>query len=210
VEAERGKERGLRGNSLTSERVMYTRPHGMSLDPVTGLLRGARYVPSPNHDPRPPGAGVEVVVVHAISLPPNRFGGPEIEQFFTNRLPADAHPYFQEISDSEVSAHFLVRRDGEIVQFVPVTERAWHAGQSCCEGRTRVNDFSVGIELEGSDDVRFEDAQYDALADLTREIMRAYPAVSTARLYGHADVSPGRKTDPGPHFDWNRYRRACA
>ena len=188
---------------------MYARRPGFSLNPVTGLLDGARYVPSPNHDPRPPGSLVEVVVVHAISLPPNHFGGTEIEQFFTNRLPADAHPYFREIADRQVSAHFLIRRSGEIVQFVPVTERAWHAGESCCEGRTRVNDFSIGIELEGSDDVPFDDAQYGALAELTREVMRVYPSVSAQRIYGHAAISPGRKTDPGPHFDWERYRRLC-
>lgn len=182
----------------------------MHIDIRTGLIEGIPYIPSPNCDDRPPGAGIEVLVIHAISLPPGQFGGPGIEQLFCNRLDPNAHPYYREIQGLEVSAHLLIRRDGAMCQFVPLHRRAWHAGQSCCEGRTRANDFSVGIELEGADDVPFEEAQYNALGAITHALMRAYPAITPARIYGHADISPGRKTDPGPHFDWPRYRRDCA
>lgn len=182
----------------------------MKIDVRTGLVEGALYVPSPNCDDRPPGAGIEVLVIHSISLPPGQFGGPGIEQLFCNCLDPEAHPYYREIHGLEVSAHLLLRRDGSIRQFVPLHRRAWHAGQSYCEGRTRVNDFSIGIELEGADDVPFEDAQYRALGDITRALMQAYPAITPAHIYGHSDISPGRKTDPGPHFDWARYRRDCA
>jgi AmpD protein len=181
----------------------------LKLDPATGLVPGARYVMSPNCDERPGGAMPEVLVIHAISLPPEQFGGPEIEQLFCNVLDHEAHPYFDGIRDIEVSAHFLIRRDGELVQFVPTHLRAWHAGQSCCEGRSRVNDFSIGIELEGSDNMPFEDEQYMVLAQLVCAMMSAYPAITPRRLYGHADISPGRKTDPGPYFDWTRLRRLC-
>lgn len=182
----------------------------MIVDMQTGLVQGVRYIPSPNCDDRPDGANIEVLVIHAISLPPGQFGGPGIEQLFSNRLNPDEHPYYKEIRGLEVSAHLLIRRDGNICQFVPLHRRAWHAGQSCCEGRNRVNDFSIGVELEGSDEVPFEDAQYRALTTLTRALMHAYPAITPARIYGHADISPGRKTDPGPCFDWQRYRRDCA
>lgn len=181
----------------------------MNVDTQTGLVQGTRYIPSPNCDDRPAGTNIEVLVIHAISLPPGHFGGPGIEQLFSNRLNPEEHPYYKEIQGLEVSAHLLIRRDGEICQFVPLYRRAWHAGQSCCEGRSRVNDFSIGVELEGADDVPFEDAQYRALTTLTRALMRAYPAITPARIYGHADISPGRKTDPGPCFDWQRYRREC-
>jgi len=181
----------------------------MKIDVRTGLVEGVCYVPSPNCDDRPAGAGIDVLVIHSISLPPGQFGGPGIEQLFCNRLDPEAHPYYREIHKLEVSAHLLIRRDGAIYQFVPLHRRAWHAGQSCCEGRTRVNDFSIGIELEGADDVPFEDAQYRTLGDLTRALMQVYPAITPARIYGHADISPGRKTDPGPRFDWARYRRDC-
>ena len=170
-------------------------------------MEGARFVPSPNFDSRPTGSAIEVIVVHNISLPPGQFGGPDIERLFTNTLDPAAHPFFREIAGLTVSAHLLIRRDGEVIQFVPFGERAWHAGRSCCEGRERVNDFSIGIELEGSDDTPFEDAQYDRLAKITRALMRAYPAITPARIVGHSDIAPGRKTDPGPHFDWPRYRR---
>jgi AmpD protein len=180
------------------------------VDPDTGLVAGVRYAASPNYDARPLGVSVNVLVIHAISLPPNQFGGPEVEDFFCGHLDVAAHPYFKTIADLRVSAHFLIRRDGEIIQFVPVHERAWHAGESRCEGRTRVNDFSIGIELEGSDDVPFEDAQYGALAELTAVLREAYPRITPDRILGHADVAPGRKTDPGPWFDWPRYRQLCA
>lgn len=182
----------------------------MKIDVRSGLVEGARYVPSPNCDDRPPGAGIDVLIIHNISLPPGQFGGPGIEQLFCNCLDPEAHPYYREIHGLEVSAHLLIRRDGSVYQFVPLHRRAWHAGQSYCEGRTRVNDFSIGIELEGADDVPFEDAQYRALGDITRALMQAYPAITPARIYGHSDISPGRKTDPGPHFDWTRYRHDCA
>ncbi|MHB1142869.1 MAG: 1,6-anhydro-N-acetylmuramyl-L-alanine amidase AmpD [Sulfuricaulis sp.] len=182
----------------------------MKLDPASGLVRGVRFVASPNCDARPDGTPVDILVIHSISLPPGEFGGPGIEQLFCNSLDPDAHPYYREIMDLTVSAHFLIRRNGKVVQFVPLHQRAWHAGQSFCEGRTRVNDFSVGIELEGTDDLPFEDAQYDSLARLTAIIRRRYPAITRERLYGHGDIAPGRKTDPGPMFDWKRYLKASS
>ena len=185
------------------------RADSISIDPASGLLSGARYAPSPNCDDRPRDTPVEVLVLHAISLPPGEFGGPGIEQLFCNKLDAAAHPYYRDLKGLEVSSHFLIRRDGAIVQFVPAHRRAWHAGQSLCEGRARVNDFSIGIEIEGADDVPFEEAQYRALADLTRALMRAYPAINRRRIYGHADIAPGRKTDPGPQFEWGRYLTSC-
>ncbi len=166
-------------------------------------------MPSPNCDERPAGCVPEVLVIHAISLPPGEFGGPAIEQFFCNRLDFTAHPYYRQLREVRVSAHLLIRRWGAIIQFVPFTRRAWHAGRSFCEGRTRVNDFSIGIELEGTDDTPYEEAQYESLVGLTRAIMRAYPAITAARIYGHADIAPGRKTDPGTHFDWPRYLQQC-
>lgn len=182
----------------------------MFVNPVSGLVEGVRFVPSPNCDARPTGGAPEVLIVHAISLPPGEFSGPGIEHLFCNALDPDAHPYYAQIRDLEVSAHLLVRRDGSVTQFVPLHLRAWHAGQSCCEGRSRVNDFSIGIELEGADDVPFESRQYDVLCELAQAIMRAYPAITPARIYGHADISPGRKTDPGPQFEWARLRTMLA
>jgi AmpD protein len=178
----------------------------MKVNAVTGMVSGACFVPSPNCDARSDGSAPEVLIVHAISLPPGEFGGPGIEQLFCNMLDRKTHPYYEGIADLKVSAHLLIRRDGEIVQFVPLHLRAWHAGQSLCEGRPRVNDFSIGVELEGCDDAYFEPAQYAALSELARALMRAYPAITPARVYGHSDISPGRKTDPGPHFDWTRFR----
>ncbi len=180
----------------------------MKLERSSGLLIGARQVSSPNVDDRPAGMNPEVLVIHAISLPPGVFGGPGVEQLFCNQLPVAEHPFYREIAGLTVSAHFFVRRDGELVQFAPVNRRAWHAGLSFCEGRARVNDFSIGIELEGDDDHPFESAQYDTLTALTRELMAVYPAITRYRIYGHSDIAPGRKTDPGPHFDWPRYRGA--
>jgi len=178
------------------------------INPLTGLLQDGRYVASPNHDERPADCAVDVIIIHAISLPPGCFGGSEIEQLFCNSLDATQHPYFEEIRDLEVSAHFLIRRDGEIVQFVPVTRRAWHAGESSCLGRTKVNDFSIGIELEGCDEQNFDQSQYNALLALTRCLFKAFPNLSADRLFGHSDIAPGRKTDPGPCFDWAAYRQA--
>lgn len=171
-----------------------------------GLHAGARYLASPNCDDRPPGVAVELVVVHAISLPPGEFGGAAIIDLFLNRLDTRAHPYFATIADLRVSAHFLIRRDGELIQFVPCTRRAWHAGASLWRGRERCNDFSIGIELEGTDEDPFERAQYVRLAAVTRILRRAYPI---ADITGHSDIAPGRKTDPGPCFDWHLFREFC-
>jgi len=162
-----------------------------------------RVVDSPNCDARPPGTEVTLAVLHCISLPPGEYGGDAIERLFTNRLDPGAHPYFKEIHGMRVSAHFLIRRDGELVQFVPVERRAWHAGASGWRGRSRCNDFSVGIELEGTEDSPFEDAQYATLIELLEKL--ALPEIA-----GHSDVAPGRKTDPGPHFDWPRLLSALA
>ncbi len=172
-----------------------------------GWLAGVRRVPSPHCDPRPEGMAVELLVIHGISLPPGSFGGPHIEALFLGRLDPAAHPYFREIEGMRVSAHFLVRRDGEVLQFVPCGLRAWHAGQSAWRGRERCNDFSVGIELEGTDDLPYEPAQYEALVPLARALLAAYPIRGVA---GHSEIAPGRKTDPGPHFDWQRLRTALA
>ena len=172
-----------------------------------GLAPGVPYTPSPNCDERPAGAAIELVVVHAISLPPGAFGGPGIDELFLNRLQPSAHPYYAGIVDLRVSAHFVIRRDGACTQFVPCVKRAWHAGESSWRGRPRCNDFSVGVELEGSDEAPFESAQYESLAALTRGLMTAYPI---ADILGHSEIAPGRKTDPGPRFDWTRFRRLLA
>lgn len=178
----------------------------MRVDPDSGLIVGARFLPSDNHDLRPEGAVIELVVVHGISLPPGRFGGPWIHKLFTNRLDPDAHPYFADIHQLEVSAHVLIRRDGEVVQYVPFHRRAWHAGVSRWQGRERVNDFSVGIELEGTDDIPYEEIQYQRLADLVQALCRAYPTLDPESVTGHSDIAPKRKTDPGEAFDWERLR----
>lgn len=181
-----------------------TQPHRFD---AQGWLGGVRRAPSPHCDARPAGAAVELLVIHGISLPPGRFGGPYIEDLFLGRLDPAAHPYFREIESLRVSAHFLVRRDAQVVQFVPCGLRAWHAGQSFWDGRERCNDFSVGIELEGTDDQAYESAQYQALVPLARALMAAYPIRA---VVGHSDIAPGRKTDPGAHFDWPRLRAALA
>ncbi len=170
-----------------------------------GWLIGARQCPSPNHGPRPAGAHVDLIVVHSISLPPGVYGGPEVEQLFTNTLDWQAHPYFEQIRGLEVSAHFFVRRDGELVQFVDADARAWHAGPSRWQGRENRNDDSIGIELEGLEGSTFEPAQYATLARLCAALARRYPV---AQVAGHEHIAPGRKQDPGPGFDWDRLRRA--
>jgi AmpD protein len=182
----------------------------LQVDPETGQVSGARQHASPNADPRPAGCGPELIVVHGISLPPGEFGGPWIDDLFTNRLDPAAHPYFAGIAAQRVSAHLLVRRDGELVQYVPLTRRAWHAGESCYLGRERCNDFSVGIELEGSDDQAYAPEQYRVLARLVVAMRRALPSLATASVVGHSDIAPGRKTDPGPSFDWGRLAQALA
>ena len=175
---------------------------GAGLDVRSGWLDAARQLPSPNCDDRPTGAVPELIVVHGISLPPGEFGGPWIDALFTNSLPPDAHPCFAQVAALRVSAHALVRRDGEIVQYVPFHRRAWHAGVSSWKGREHCNDFSVGIELEGTDARAYEQAQYATLARLAAVLCRAYPTLSLDRMVGHSDVAPGRKSDPGIAFDW--------
>lgn len=169
-----------------------------------GWLDGVRHLPSPNFGERPAACPVSLLVIHNISLPPDQFGGDWVEDFFTNRLVASAHPYFAEIADLQVSAHFYIRRDGQVVQFVGCDQRAWHAGRSCWQGRDNCNDYSVGIELEGSDFQAFEHAQYAALWPVLDALLARYPITDLA---GHSDVAPGRKTDPGPFFDWSALRR---
>lgn len=173
-----------------------------------GRLLGVRYLESPNCDDRPADDDISLLVIHAISLPPDRFGGPWIDQLFTNRLEVTAHPYFQTIKDLRVSAHLLIRRGGGVVQYVPFGRRAWHAGVSSYDGRSRCNDFSIGIELEGCDTRPFTERQYRSLASVSRALLTAYPRISTQRIVGHSDIAPGRKTDPGPHFDWARFRKS--
>lgn len=171
----------------------------------SGWLTPARRVLSPNHDERPSEIAIDLLVIHGISLPPGEFGGPWIDALFTNRLDPASHPYFHSISALRVSAHLLIRRDGEVVQYVPFDRRAWHAGASCFGGRERCNDFSIGIELEGCDDQPYADEQYAALVAVTGALMRHFPAIAPERIVGHSDIAPGRKTDPGPCFDWSRY-----
>jgi AmpD protein len=180
----------------------------MRVEVSTGLLVGARQVLSPFYDSRPSGVVPDLIVLHGISLPPGEFGGPWVARLFTGNLPADAHPEFRERAGLRVSAHVLVRRDGEPVQFVPFGDRAWHAGKSAWKGREACNDYSIGIELEGTDEVPYTDAQYDTLATLLPVLRAAYPAIAADRIVGHSDVAPGRKTDPGPSFDWSRVARA--
>jgi len=179
----------------------------MQLDPASGWCDGIRHCPSPNFNARPQGE-VSLLVIHNISLPPGQFGTGKVQQFFQNRLPADEHPYFAGIAQLTVSAHFLIERDGTVTQFVSCNARAWHAGVSSFAGRENCNDFSVGIELEGTDELPFSDAQYQALIGLTRQLLDAYPQLSVERICGHSEIAPGRKTDPGPCFDWARLRAA--
>jgi len=170
-----------------------------------GWSSGVERQASPNCDTRAPGTVVDLLVIHNISLPPSQFGGPYIADLFGNRLDCDAHPYFDQLRTLRVSAHFLIRRDGHVMQFVSANDRAWHAGASNFCGRERCNDFSIGIELEGTDFDPFEDAQYEALADLVLALRMRYPLTDVA---GHEHIAPGRKTDPGPHFDWDRFRKS--
>ncbi len=179
-------------------------PAKFDIDVKSGLIRQARQVPSSNRDARPEDCEPQLIVLHGISLPPGQFGGPEIEALFTNCLDWDAHPYFAEIRGLEVSAHLLIRRDGELVQFVPFTESAWHAGESSFRGRPRCNDFSIGIELEGEDETPYDDRQYGILSEVLRAVLTAYPRISSREVAAHSDIAGARKTDPGPAFDWLR------
>ncbi|QTF07137.1 1,6-anhydro-N-acetylmuramyl-L-alanine amidase AmpD [Brenneria izadpanahii] len=171
-----------------------------------GWLSEVKHIPSPHYDSRPNDEAPSLLVIHNISLPPGEFGGPYIDQLFTATLDPAAHPYFAAICHLRVSAHCLIRRDGEIIQYVPFHLRAWHAGVSVFEGRERCNDFSIGIELEGTDTLPFTTEQYSQLAAITRLLIDAYP-ITPSRITGHSDIAPGRKTDPGPAFDWDLYHR---
>jgi N-acetyl-anhydromuramoyl-L-alanine amidase len=171
---------------------------------AAGLVSGARFIASPNYDERPDDASVDLLVIHNISLPPGEYGGPGVAALFTNSLNAADHPYYQTIRDLKVSSHFFIRRDGELIQFVSCLKRAWHAGLSSWRGRDRCNDFSIGIELEGTDDLPFSDEQYGTLARLISCLTTTYPIQD---VVGHSDISPGRKSDPGPCFDWLRCRK---
>lgn len=176
----------------------------MKIDKQSGWLTSVPRLASVNCDQRPDADDISGIVIHNISLPPGEFGGPWIADLFLNRLDANAHPYFAEIADLRVSSHLLIRRDGEIQQFVPFTKRAWHAGQSCWDGRERCNDFTIGIELEGDDFSPFTDQQYQQLALVIKLLIKTYPQLSAQRIVGHEHIAPGRKTDPGPYFDWQR------
>lgn len=178
----------------------------LKIEPATGLLLAARQVLSPHFDSRPAGVLPELIVVHGISLPPGEFGGPWIDHLFTGGLDSEAHPSFRDISRLRVSAHALITRDGAVIQYVPFGERAWHAGQSQYRGRPACNDFSIGIELEGTDQLPYTDPQYESLGALVNALLAAYPTLSCDHIVGHSDIAPGRKTDPGPSFEWERFR----
>ena len=180
----------------------------MRVDVKTGLLVGVKQILSPYFDDRPAGVTPDLLVLHGISLPPGEFGGPWVARLFTGNLPADAHPSFLERATLRVSAHLFIRRDGEVVQFVSCNDRAWHAGRSSWQGRDACNDYSIGIECEGTDEAPYEDAQYLALRALLPGLLVAYPAITKDRIVGHSDVAPGRKTDPGASFEWSRVREA--
>jgi AmpD protein len=182
----------------------------MRIDTLRGLIEGVPFVASPNSDARPEGAAISLLAVHGISLPPGDFGGPWVDDLFHNRLDASIHPYFETLKGLRVSAHVFIRRDGALVQYVSFRDRAWHAGQSRFEGVERCNDFSIGVELEGTDEYPYEPPQYRTLATLARSLMQVYPAITPARIVGHSEISPGRKTDPGPAFDWGHLRDLLA
>jgi N-acetyl-anhydromuramoyl-L-alanine amidase len=179
--------------------------HSAKFTVSQGQLAGARQVPSPNFNPRPENTEIQLIVVHNISLPPSQFGGGYIEQFFQNQLDWSAHPYFQTIEGMQVSAHLLILRSGEVLQFVNFNDRAWHAGRSRYLAQPECNDYSIGIELEGSDDQNFEEIQYQVLAEVIQTLQQSYPKIAS-HIAGHSDIAPGRKTDPGPFFQWNHLR----
>lgn len=182
-----------------------SKPH-FSVDLTSHLIKDALFCPSPNCDEREDETDISLLVVHGISLPPNQFGGKGVTELFTNQLNPQEHPYYQEIAHLRVSAHCFIRRDGELIQFVPFNKRAWHAGVSCFQGVEKCNDFSIGVELEGTDTLAYEDIQYQVLAGLIKSLQKAYPKISLDRLVGHSDIAPGRKTDPGEAFDWQRLK----
>jgi AmpD protein len=174
------------------------------------LLLPVRQVVSPNQCEREPESEISLLVIHSISLPPGEFGGGYVDDLFCNCLDTAIHPFFTEIEHLRVSAHLLIERGGSVTQYVPFNCKAWHAGQSCFEGRESCNDFSIGIELEGTDDSSFTDVQYDVLSAITRVLMKEYPGINQRRIVGHSDIAPGRKTDPGQLFDWQKYRGALS
>lgn len=174
------------------------------------LIRQAKVTLSPNCDDRPDVDDIQLVVIHNISLPPGEFGGPYIEHFFCNQLDFHIHPYFEEIQSLCVSSHLLIDRKGELTQFVPFNRRAWHAGKSCYQGREACNDFSIGIELEGTDDTEFTEQQYTSLVEVVDLLLKQYPRLSATNIAGHSDIAPGRKTDPGPHFKWDYFHQLLA
>ncbi len=183
---------------------------GLAQDLGSGWLPQARRLISPNWDERPPSTPVDLLVIHGVSLPPGEFGGPWIDALFQNRLDPEAHPYFRPIAGLRVSSHLLIRRDGELIQYVDLHKRAWHAGQSRFGDREHCNDFSIGIELEGADEIPYTPAQYQVLAATSRDILSRFPAITPERIASHSSIAPGRKTDPGPAFDWELYRALLA
>ena len=176
----------------------------MRIDPNSHLIVGAEFIESPNYDERPDDAVIDLIVVHNISLPPKEFGGGYVNDLFLNKLDPAIHPYFEEIKGMEVSSHLFIERSGKLIQFVPFNKRAWHAGQSCFEGRERCNDFSIGIELEGADDIEYTDAQYRVLNTVVLCLQMTYAGLTANNIVGHSDIAPGRKTDPGPVFNWDK------
>jgi len=182
----------------------------MRVDPASHLVAGVRFVPSPNFDERPLNIPLSLIVIHNISLPPGEFGGPYIEQLFTNQLNPNEHSYFAKVADKKVSAHILIRRDGSMLQFVPFNKRAWHAGESIYKGKPRANDYSIGIELEGADKTPYESVQYTVLVGLVNSLLMAYPSLSKEDIVGHSDIAPGRKSDPGMSFQWKKFRELLA
>lgn len=181
-------------------------PRPFYINLATGLIQPARFVGTEHCDERETSDDISLLVIHNISLPPKQFGGPYIDQLFIGTLNPNEHPYFEDIATLRVSSHLLIRRNGELVQYVPFNKRAWHAGVSSFEGREKCNDYSIGIELEGADDIPYENIQYQVLAKITMVILKAYPEISPERIVGHSDIAPGRKTDPGPAFDWDYFK----
>jgi len=184
---------------------MLTKVQSINLDLTSGWLENVRHCPSPNYDQRPEQVDIDVLVIHSISLPPCEFGGGYIDDLFMNRLNPEAHPYFAGIADLRVSAHALIRRTGEVVQYVSFHDRAWHAGKSCFQGREVCNDFAIGIELEGCDDKAYTDEQYIVLTHITQLLQHAYPKITQSHIVGHCHIAPERKTDPGKWFEWQRF-----
>jgi AmpD protein len=172
------------------------------INPQTGLLEPACYRPSPHCDERPQDTLIDMIVIHGISLPPGEFGSSAVSELFCGELDTKSHPSFYDLAALRVSAHLFIRRTGELIQFVPFHKRAWHAGKSYFQGKTSCNDFSIGIELEGVDHITYEEAQYQQLGKVVRLLMQIYPGITKERIVGHVDIAPGRKTDPGPVFDW--------